>query len=60
MMIFVPFWAATVTDASAVVVPQNCATTSGSGTCARTMSCQPTTVLPCDATICCARVMKVL
>src|SRR5260221_3937129 len=52
MMIFVPEAAAAATAEFDVVVPQYCATVEGSRV-VLVMSCQPTTVLPCAATICC-------
>jgi hypothetical protein len=58
MMTVVPCCAAVATALLVAVVPQYCATVEGSGV-AFTMSCQPMTVLPCEATICWARLMNV-
>src|SRR5205814_1521301 len=54
----VPFATAAASGAFDVVVSQNWATVDGSSV-VFAMSCQPTTVLPCEATICCARPMNV-
>ena len=57
MTTLVPFATADASGALLVVVSQNCATVDASSG-ALAMSCQPMTVLPCAATICCARLMK--
>src|SRR5436853_527912 len=57
MTTVVPLATAAARGALVVVVPQNWATVAGSRL-ALAMSCQPMTVLPCAATICCARLMN--